>query len=87
MQLVIQIISLGATVQISQSVQSCVSPASGSDIGRVSMCTSAGLTIWPSVEGSVMIGAWGEFWARDDAMLIKTSNTIEQRKRRLKGVL
>jgi hypothetical protein len=43
MHAVTQTRSDGETVQISQSVQRCVSPGSGSEKGAVSMWTSNGL--------------------------------------------
>ena len=49
----------GVRVQISQSVQTCVSPAFGSLNGPVSMCTSAALTTAPLIVGSLTIGALG----------------------------
>src|SRR6476660_5802715 len=57
-----QTFSEGETVQISQSVQPCVSSESLKP--PASMCTSAGLTTCPSTDGSVMVGAaGGSAWA------------------------
>jgi hypothetical protein len=53
-----QAIVLGETSKISQSEHTCASP-SGSEKPETSMCTSEGLTICPSVTGSMIVGVFG----------------------------
>lgn len=65
----------GVTVQISQSVHTCVSPGSGSENGDVSMCTSAALTIFPSKPGSVTVGVFGRLAHRADSVAAKAMRT------------